>query len=170
MTNFFDLGEKLFQDLNNCVINFSRNGMEIYFRNMGIILLLFIISSYRKKKNSDFINSHFQKYKQIFYQNVYYFLMFLLLLTDLESKYFNLKYYYVMFEMREFNLYILNIKIMKKEEFSEEVQLLYIKIITKVLKYVTQKNKIIIESNLDELIIENLCFLLNKVDLKYIFS
>ncbi len=95
--------------------------------------------------------------------------MFLLLLTDLESKYFNLKYYDIMFEMREFNLYLSSNEIMKKEEFSEEVHLLYIEILIKVLKYATHKNKIIIESNLDELIIENLCFLLGKLDLKYFF-
>jgi hypothetical protein len=142
----------------------KENIKKKYFHCFSLLLILLQISVPRNRKTMDFMSSILLNNKELLNLDSNTSFILLLTLSDLQKENFALNYYMIMESLKNFNSDLGVAYRNPNIPFSNGLTNLYVDILINVLKYIIDKDKVIAEANLDEIVADNLIFLLKKID------
>lgn len=144
------------------------NSYDLSTKKYTIFCYLILIHEIFSSTNNNFIGIFFESHKNIIFNNSMLSLLIILILSDNQVYCKNLNYFYILDMLKEHN----NISTINNQNKSIKNDLninrLYIDILINIIDYVSFNNKIINESNLDDLIIEVFIFLLVNMNKAFI--
>ena len=146
-----------------------------FFISCNILILLGNIILPKDNKTLNFLIDLIEDEKDLLKQDSYARYLLLLIISDIQIRYFSLDYFYIFKKCNEFlepeNFGTLD-SISDKSEYPICFSSLYLDIIYNVLSAIIYKNKMINETYLDEIIADTFLLLLYKIDIteKYDFN
>jgi hypothetical protein len=132
-----------------------------FFSCFCMLTVFWLISNQRNKKIISFFNRLLESNSDIIYQEPHTCFLILLASSDLQKENFMLEYYHLMENVKIYTQKNKNI------EYTVQFSNMYLDIIINVLKYVIQKDKIISETNLDEIVVHNIMTFFKRVPREY---
>jgi hypothetical protein len=140
---------------------YSDNIKRNFFSCFCMLTVFWLISNQRNKKIISFFNKLLESNSDIVYQESHTCFLILLASSDLQKENFMLEYYQLMENVKVYTQKNKNI------EYTVQFSNMYLDIIINVLKYVIQKDKIISEINLDEIVVHNIMTFFKRVPRAY---
>jgi hypothetical protein len=140
---------------------FTESIRTTFFSCFSMLTVFWLISNQRNKKIISFFNKLLEGNSDIIYQEPHTCFLILIASSDLQKENFMLDYYQLMENVKIFTQKYKNI------EYSIQFSNMYLDIIINVLKYVIQKDKIISETNLDEIVVHNIMTFFKRVNREY---